>query len=422
MYPIQSFNLARPLQEQNIKPISHIDQPPSNSESASYPTTFPSTETSSKTASPAAPLATNLTSSKSVHYLEPKNVAALVEGVASVYSGPEMLDISDGTDDDVIKQTNIAFLDPMTPPTQPPGKGDYYERMQASLEEGPSGVMKTSCSPSVLASKKQVRIQSRRGSRGGRRSSRVRRTNSICLKESGDQLLNTITLLRRKKKEGGGEQISCEPVSVTRIRNDYKTFLEQSLKTMILLPSEKKLGRRSKNLPPPPPDSYLTESESMELEAILNENMKNMERIRHMLQFMKHLEEEGRVLCAATHSGIDVEMNEDDDSSLPGGCSDHIQLLEGPELLTAQSLVLWVMRLLFTLSYVRKDLANSLATDAKIMGARYYSRIPTGILAQIQKQDSSPCDSLIIELIDLRNTLQKRHSYLQVDVCHFTNS
>lgn len=349
-------------------------------------------------------------------------MAALVEGVASVYSGPEMLDISDGTDDDVIKQTNIAFLDPMTPPTQPPGKGDYYERMQASLEEGPSGVMKTSCSPSVLASKKQVRIQSRRGSRGGRRSSRVRRTNSICLKESGDQLLNTITLLRRKKKEGGGEQISCEPVSVTRIRNDYNTFLEQSLKTMILLPSEKKLGRRSKNLPPPPPDSYLTESESMELEAILNENMKNMERIRHMLQFMKHLEEEGRVLCAATHSGIDVEMNEDDDSSLPGGCSDHIQLLEGPELLTAQSLVLWVMRLLFTLSYVRKDLANSLATDAKIMGARYYSRIPTGILAQIQKQDSSPCDSLIIELIDLRNTLQKRHSYLQVDVCHFTNS
>ena len=229
-------------------------------------------------------------------------------------------------------------------------------------------------------------------------------------------------MLRRKKKEGGGEQISCEPVSVTRIRNDYNTFLEQSLKTMILLPSEKKLGRRSKNLPPPPPDSYLTESESMELEAILNENMKNMERIRHMLQFMKHLEEEGRVLCAATHSGIDVEMNEDDDSSLPGGCSDHIQLLEGPELLTAQSLVLWVMRLLFTLSYVRKDLANSLATDAKIMGARYYSRIPTGILAQIQKQDSSPCDSLIIELIDLRNTLQKRHSYLQVDVCHSTNS
>ena len=78
----------------------------------------------------------------------------------------------------------------------------------------------------------------------------------------------------------------------------------------------------------------------MELEAILNENMKNMERIRHMLQFMKHLEEEGRVLCAATHSGIDVEMNEEDTSSQPGGCSETIPLLEGDELMTAQSVVL----------------------------------------------------------------------------------
>lgn len=325
-----------------MKPVSHVDQASLLTEPVSSPVHFPSTDTSSKAASPSGQSMSNPTSSKNIHYLEPKNIAALVEGVASVCSGTEMLDFSEGTDEDVIKQTNLAFLDPTSPPAQPPGKGDYYERMQATVEEGegPSGVMKTVCSPSVIASKKQVRIQSRRGSRGGRRSSRVRRTNSICLKESGDQLLNAITLLRRKKKEGGGDQISCEPVSVTRIRNDYNTFLEQSLKTMILLPSEKKLGRRSKNLPPPPPDSYLTESESMELEAILNENLKNMERVRHMLQFMKHLEEEGRILCAATHSGLDSEINEDENSSLPGGCGDNVHLLEGSALEQAQYVVL----------------------------------------------------------------------------------
>ena len=54
------------------------------------------------------------------------------------------------------------------------------------------------------------------------------------------------------------------------------------------------------------------------------------------------------------------------------------------------------------------------------MGARYYSRIPTGVLTHIQKQDSSPCDSLIMELIDLRNSLQKRHSYLQVAFSHYS--